>query len=206
MSHVWELVAVPALLVAGLARGVRCLVVRLRSVASILGILGLFAVCATVGSGQTQDAFLAQTGLDEDLVALLPVEGRFGRVLFVFVYLSPRIFESRIRADLAESLRPYVGTNALFVWAYSMAPAVFEPQALTFVQGENVVSLSPERVVPIEGDFLRGRILPGRPLAAVVRLGEAFDPTKAIVIAYGEVASTTLAVNGDRNATKSAEP
>lgn len=206
MSHVWELVAVFALLVAGLARGVRCLVVRLRSAVLILGILGLSAIGATVGPGQTQDAFLAQTGLDEDLVAVLPVEGRFGRVLFVFVYLSPRIFESRIRADLAESLRPYVGTNALFVWAYSMGPASFDPQALTFTQGEKVISLSPERVVPLEGDFLRGRVLPGLPLAAVIRLGEEFDPTQGLVIAYGEAVSATLTVNEDQNETISPEP
>ncbi|MCS7240860.1 MAG: hypothetical protein NZ651_06420 [Candidatus Bipolaricaulota bacterium] len=156
----------------------------------------LFGVGAFIAFGQNLESILAQTGLDEDLVAVLPVESPRGRVLFVFVYLSPRIFQSRIGPTLAEKLRPHVGTHSLLVWVYTMASVSFDPRALAFAQGEKRVSLSPEQVVPLEGDFLAGHLMPGIPVAAVIRLGNTLDPTQKLVIHYGNIASTTLAVRG----------
>lgn len=159
-----------------------------------LGALALAILLALPGFPQSQGQFLSQTGIDPDLVAMLPVEGPGGDVLFVFVYLNERAMASSIGPSLVERLAPYVGQNAVLIWAYSETGASYDPSAIWFTQGETWVVLSPEVVIPMEGDFLAGELTPMVPVAAVVLLGQGIDPAQAFTIHYGEAGSVALAV------------
>lgn len=171
-----------------------------------LGVVALAILLALPGFSQSQEQFLTQTGLDPDLVAMLTVEGPGGKVLFVFVYLNERTMASSIGSGLVEMLAPYVGQNAILVWAYSETGASYDPSAIWFAQGETRLALSPEVLIPLEGDFLAGELAPMVPVVAVVVLGQGINPAKGFAIHYGEAASATLAVSaGEEVAAAQAE-
>ena len=147
------------------------------------------------GAAQSLEQILAQTGLDADLVSMLTVEQGEQRFLLVFVYINERALQSNVRPEIAQAIAPYVGQNAVMIWAYSEAGASFDPGAIWFAQAGAVVTLAPERVVPIEGDFLSGVIPAMAPVAAVVVLGEAIDPAQPFEIHYGDLVMASMAVN-----------
>ncbi len=161
-----------------------------------LGLVAALALTLAVGTcAQSLEQILAQTGLDADLVSMLTVEQGGQKFLLVFVYIDERTLQSNVRPEIAQAIAPYVGQNAVMIWAYSEAGASFDPGAIWFAQGEALVTLAPELVVPIEGDFLSG-VIPGMtPVAAVVVLGEAIDPAQPFEIHYGDLAMASMAVN-----------
>ncbi|MGC9530234.1 MAG: hypothetical protein ACP5G2_06500 [Candidatus Bipolaricaulaceae bacterium] len=146
-------------------------------------------------SGQTMEQVLDQTGLDADLVAMLTVDGPGGKVLFVCVYIDERALSSRIRPGVAELIAPYVGENALLIWAYSEGGATFNPGELAISQGDVQLGLSSDNVVLVEGNLLSGRLEPMTPAAAVVLLGDAIDPGAGFHVQYGSTAMATLTVD-----------
>lgn len=153
------------------------------------------AVVAGLAGGQTLEQILAQTGLDSDLVAMLTVEQGQNKFLLVFVYIDERTLGSNVRPEVAQAIAPYVGQNALLIWGYSEGGAVFDPGSIWFAQGETTITLSPEVLVPIEGDLASGTIPAMAPVAAVVVLGEGIDPAQPFEIHYGDVAMASMAVN-----------
>lgn len=171
------------------------------------GLCGLLlaGVVVAAAAAQSVEQVLAQTGLDPDLVAALTVEDAGGKVLLVFVFVNERTIASHIRPELAAALAPYVGKNAVLVWAYSEAGATFDPGAIHIAQGEAAVGLTPENVVPIDGDLLAGVLPPATPVAAVVLLGEGIDPGKPFQISYRDLASATLAVRAEAAAQAQAQ-
>ena len=158
-----------------------------------LVVLGL--LLGAVAFGQSLEQILAQTGLEPDLVAMLTVEQGGQKFLLVFVYIDERTLTSNVRPEIAQAIAPYVGQNAVMIWGYSEAGAGFDPGAIWFAQGDAMVTLSPDSVVPIEGDFLSGNIPAMTPVAAIVVLGEAIDPAQPFEIHYGDVAMASMAVN-----------
>jgi len=158
---------------------------------------GLFlaGIVAGLAVAQSAEQILAQTGLPPDLVAVLTVEGAGGKALFVIVHINERSLASNMKPALAEALRPFLGKNAVLVWAYSEAGATFDPTLLLFSQSETIVGLSSTNVVPLDGDLLAGALPPARPVAGVVVLGSVIDPAVPFAIAYGDLASVTLALS-----------
>lgn len=155
----------------------------------------LAGIVAGLAVAQSAEQILAQTGLPPDLVAVLTVEGAGGRALFVIVHINERSLASNMKPALAEALRPFLGKNAVLVWAYSEAGATFDPTLLRFSQGETVVGLTTTNVVSLDGDLLAGALPPARPVAGVVVLGSVMDPAAPFTIAYGDLASVTLALS-----------
>jgi hypothetical protein len=145
-------------------------------------------------AGQTLDQILAQTGLDRDLVALLTVEQGGQRFLLWFVYLNERTLQSNIRPEIAEIIAPYVGQNALLIWAYSEDGANLDPGAIRFSQGGVELTLTPDVLVPVSGDLLAGVLPPRTPVVAILLLGEEIDPAQPFAIHYGDLAMASLAV------------
>ncbi len=158
-----------------------------------LVVLGL--LLGAVAFGQSLEQILAQTGLEPDLVAMLTVEQGGQKFLLVFVYIDERTLTSNVRPEIAQAIAPYVGQNAVMIWGYSEAGAGFDPGAIWFAQGDAMVTLSPDSVVPIEGDFLSGTIPAMTPVAAIVVLGKAIDPAQPFEIHYDNVAMASMAVN-----------
>ena len=165
----------------------------MRRCGRVLVALGL--LLGVVAFGQSLEQVLAQTGLEPDLVAMLTVEQGGQKFLLVFVYIDERTLSSNVRPEIAQAIAPYVGQNAVMIWGYSEAGAGFDPGAIWFAQGDAMVTLSPDSVVPIEGDFLSGNIPAMPPVAAIVVLGEAIDPAQPFEIHYGDVAMASMAVN-----------
>ena len=159
----------------------------------MLAVLGL--LLGVVAFGQSLEQVLAQTGLEPDLVAMLTVEQGGQKFLLVFVYIDERTLSSNVRPEIAQAIAPYVGQNAVMIWGYSEAGAGFDPGAIWFAQGDAMVTLSPDSVVSIEGDFLSGNIPAMTPVAAIVVLGEAIDPAQPFEIHYDDVAMASMAVN-----------
>lgn len=126
-----------------------------------------------------------RTGLPREVVAVIPVEVP-QRVLFIFVYIDERALNSNIRPERKEVLSPFLGENAVLVWAYSEQWARYDPLSLRFSQGEAEFRPSREDFLPIDGDFLSGWLQPGRPAAAVIVLGSDFTSTQPIEVHYGE--------------------
>lgn len=155
----------------------------------------MIGLVAGLAVAQSAEQILAQTGLPPDLVAVLTVEGAGGRALFVIVHINERSLASNMKPALAEALRPFLGKNAALVWAYSEAGATFDPTLVRFSQGETVVGLTSANVVPLDGDLLAGTLPPARPVAGVVVLGSLIDPAAPFTIAYGDLASVTLALS-----------
>jgi len=160
-----------------------------------LVVVAAVAVMAGLAGGQTLEQILAQTGLDSDLVAMLTVEQGQNKFLLVFVYIEERTLSSNVRPEVAQAIAPYVGQNALLIWGYSEGGAVFDPGAIWFAQGETTITLSPEVLVPIEGDLASGTIPAMAPVAAVLVLGEGIDPAQPFEIHYGDMAMASMAVN-----------
>ena len=158
-----------------------------------LVVLGLFL--GAVAFGQSLEQILAQTGLEPDLVAMLTVEQGGQKFLLVFVYIDERTLTSNVRPEIAQAIAPYVGQNAVMIWGYSEAGAGFDPGTIWFAQGNAIVTLSPDSVIPIEGDFLSGTIPAMTPVAAIVVLGKAIDPAQPFEIHYDNVAMASMAVN-----------
>jgi hypothetical protein len=161
-----------------------------------LGLVAALVLALAVGAcPQSLEQILAQTGLDADLVSMLTVEQGGQKFLLVIVYIDERTLQSNVRPEIAQAIAPYLGQNAVMIWAYSEAGASFDPVAIWFAQGGALVTLAPELVVPIEGDFLSG-VIPGMtPVAAVVVLGEAIDPAQPFEIHYGDLAMASMAVD-----------
>ncbi|HIQ00147.1 TPA: hypothetical protein EYH33_06370 [Candidatus Bipolaricaulota bacterium] len=161
-----------------------------------LGLVAVLVLALAIGAcAQSLEQILAQTGLDPDLVSMLTVEQGGQKFLLVFVFIDERTLESNVRPEIAQAIAPYVGQNAVMIWAYSEDGASFDPGAIWFAQGEALVTLAPELVVPIAGDFLSG-VIPGMtPVAAVVVLGEAIDPAQPFEIHYGDLVMASMAVN-----------
>jgi len=161
-----------------------------------LGLVAALVLALAAGAvAQSMEQILAQTGLDPDLVSMLTVEQGGQKFLLVFVYINERTLQSNVRPEIAQAIAPYVGQNAVMIWAYSEAGASFDPGAIWFAQGEVLVHLTPEAVVPVSGDFLSGAIPAMTPVAAIVVLGDAIDPSHPFELHYGELAMATLAVN-----------
>ena len=72
----------------------------------------LAGVCA---NGQTSEQISWETGLDQDLFATMRLDLNGVEIAVFFVYLNDRAFDSDISPGLAEKLRPYADTNALYV-------------------------------------------------------------------------------------------
>jgi len=157
-------------------------------------VLALTLAVGAGAAGQSMEQILAQTGLDPDLVAMLTLEQGGQRLLLFFVYINERTLQSNVRPEIAEIIAPYVGQNAVMIWAYSEEGANFDPGSIWFSQGAVEVGLSPESVVPVSGDFLSGVVPPMTPVVAILVLGEAIDPAQPFAIHYGELAMATLAV------------
>ncbi len=151
---------------------------------------------------------LRDTGLPREVVAVLPVEipgtgvGAAQRVLFVFVYIDERALETRTR--WRDVLIDYVGKNAVLVWAYSQIPLVpmvrFDPQAIWFSQGEWTFRPEADDFANVDGDFLAGEVYFGKPVAAIVLLGEGFTPTESLTVHYGDVAEAVIPLVGEPRA------
>lgn len=158
-----------------------------------LVVLGLLV--GAVAFGQSLEQILAQTGLEPDLVTMLTVEQDGQKFLLVFVYIDERTLSSNVRPKIAQAIVPYVGQNALLIWAYSEAGASFDPGAIWFAQGETWIALSQDVVIPVEGEFLSGAIPAMAPVAAIVVLGEAIDPAQPFETHYGELAMASMQVS-----------
>jgi len=157
-----------------------------------LVVLGL--LLGAVAFGQSLEQILAQTGLEPDLVTMLTVEQGGQKFLLVFVYIDERTLSSNVRPEIAQAIAPYVGQNALMIWAYSEAGANFDPEAIWFAQGRTWIALPQAVVIPVEGEFLSGTIPALAPVAAIVVLGEAIDPAQPFEIHYGDVAMASMTV------------
>ncbi|NOX45285.1 MAG: hypothetical protein GXO72_06110 [Caldiserica bacterium] len=163
-----------------------------------------------VPGGRTEEQWyerLRDTGLPREVVAVLPVEipgagiGAPQRVLFVFVYIDERALESRTR--WRDVLAEFVDKDAVLIWAYSQIPLVqvvrFDPLALWFSQGEWEFRPEAEDFTDVDGDFLAGEVYFGKPVAAIVLLGEGFTPTEPLVVHYGDLGTAVIPlVSGDR--------
>jgi len=185
-----------------------------RRVRRLLPALAVFTFCvgaawaqASLG-GQTEEQWyenLRETGLPREVVAVLPVEippesvGAPQRVLFVFVYIDERAVESRTR--WRDILLDYVNKNAVLIWAYSQIPLVpvvrFDPLAIWFSQGEGEIRPTAESFVNVDGDFLAGEVYFGKPVAAIVLLGEEFNPTQPLTVHYGDLAEAVIPLVGE---------
>jgi len=180
-----------------------------------LGVLAALLLCSAVWAqgfgGAAEEQWydgLRETGLPREVVAILPVEvppegpGFPTKVLFVFVYIDERTLESRTR--WREVLADYVDKNAVLVWAYSQMPFVpqvrFDPLSLWFSQTGWEFHPSAEDFVPVDGDFLAGEVYSGKPVAAIVLLGEGFTPAESLVVHYGDLAEAIIPLGsqGDR--------
>ncbi len=160
------------------------------------GALVLLMVLAVAlgAAGVTPEDVSAQTGLDPDLIGILPVEGPGGRVLFVVIYVAERTITPGMRPQDAAHVEEYVGRNAVLVWAYSEGGATFDPGKIRFAQKGAAVHLTSESVVPITGSLLDGRVRAGVRVASFVLLGEDIDPGQPFAVAYGDAAYTEMHV------------
>ena len=164
----------------------------------------LAGVC---GNGQTSEQISWETGLDQDLFTTMQLDLNGAEIAVFFVYLNGRAFESDISPGLAEKLRPYEDTNALYVNVTiegSVPQIGLDPTRFVVRQfGTEPVSTSEESWAEITTGFLDGWLQPNPDDAAygsgsigVLRLGDTIDPRQPFTIAYVgyEQRAVTLAV------------
>lgn len=180
---------------------------RVKHLGAHLGVLAALLLCSAVWAqglgGTTEEQWyerLKETGLPREVVAVLPVEippegpGFPQKVLFVFVYIDERALESRTR--WRDVLADYAGKGAVLIWAYSQLPLIprvqFDPLSIWFSQEAVEIHPRLEDFVPLEGDFLKGEVYSGMPVAAIVLLGEGFNPREPLTVHYGDLAEAVI--------------
>jgi len=164
----------------------------LRGLRFAIGLILACGVLATASDGL--GAFLAQTGLDEDLVAVLAVDTPEGVLQFVCVYVDDRTLDAGMGPNMAQFLTDYVGRNAVLVLVG--AEFAYDPGMLVFVQGESEVRPRSDNTVPVIGEFLSGDVTPqGMATASLILLGDAIDPGAPFDIAYGQLAHVTMVLD-----------
>jgi len=118
----------------------------------------LWTVSFLVGA-DPRDQFAEETGLDRDLVNLVKVQVGGTELTVTFVFINERTLQSRISAELAAVLRPYIGQNAIYVNP-SIDAVVntfdFEPRLISVDQSGVILSPSLDSWHEITSGFLAG--------------------------------------------------
>ncbi len=164
----------------------------------------LAGVCA---NGQTSEQISWETGLDQDLFATMRLDLNGVEIAVFFVYLNDRAFDSDISPGLAEKLRPYADTNALYVNVTvegNVAQIGLDPTRFVVRQfGTEPVPSVAESWAEITTGFLSGWLQPnpddpafGSGSIGVLRLGDTIDPRQPFTIVYAgqEQRSVTLTI------------
>ncbi len=164
----------------------------------------LAGVCA---NGQTSEQISWETGLDQDLFATMQLDLHGVEIAVFFVYLNDRAFDSDISPGLAEKLRPYADTNALYANVTvegNLAQIGLDPTRFVVRQlGTEPVPLGEQAWAEITTGFLHGRLQPnpddpayGSGSIGVLLLGDTIDPGHPFTIMYAgqEQRSVTMAI------------
>jgi len=126
-------------------------------------------------------------GLDPTLVRTihLPYGGEDLRLLFV--RLEEAVRDSALGDALLETLEPFIGSEAVMVWAFTATGATFSPWHLYVNQGTNwPVGLFSNPFVELTEGFSRSVILDvGQLVAGLFRLPDKVDPNRPFDIFYG---------------------
>ncbi len=156
-------------------------------------LLVMWAVSSFV-QADPRDQFAQETGLDRDLINLVKVDVNGTELTVVFVYITERTFSSKISAQLAATLRPYVGMNAFYVNpsiddVVSSFP--FDPLLLSARQGGASIVPPWEAWDEITPGFVTGRfeVNPSGPSQGsgsegVVIFGDLLDPDLSFDLVY----------------------
>lgn len=162
----------------------------------------LWTVSFFVGA-DPRDQFAQETGLDRDLVNLVKVEVGGTELTVTFVFINERTLQSRISAELAATLRPYIGQNAIYVNP-SIDAVVnrfdFDPRQISVDQNGVILAPSIGSWHEITIGFLAGQFVvnpsgpsQGSGSEGVLILGDSIDSQSPFSVQYaGQWASFAI--------------
>ena len=145
-------------------------------------------------SADARAQLASETGLDADLVGLVTLDVAGTELTIVFVFITERTFQSKISADLASALRPYIGRNAVYVNPSVdsvVSSFAFDSQSLAVEQAGATRFPPWDAWDEITPGFLSGRfeVNPSGPergsgSEGVVILGDLIDVTRPFDLLY----------------------
>ncbi len=167
-----------------------------RVILAFLLVFSLFVPAFAVTDAQIAE----KTGLAPDLFIQLTVPVGEDTLGIFIVYITDRTFDSRISPTLRQTLRSYVGENALYVNP-SVKKVVesfdFSPDKFAIMQDGKTFTPSRNDWVEITPGFLHGKfeVNPGGPSygsgsEGILILGDRIDPARPFTVSYQGVSGT----------------
>jgi len=111
-----------------------------------------------------------ETGLDEELIAILFISKENAQFILTFIYIDERVFNSKLKPDLLEALAPYRDEEAMLTLVTPARESYFNPLLISFTQDQVNYRVSFGAIRKISESFTIGSLPQGEVSAGVILL------------------------------------
>lgn len=133
-----------------------------------------------------------RAGIPADLLATMFVSDGPDQFILAFVATDRRVLDSELNRELKDGIRPFLDRSALLALVYPTRESRFDPQGITFAQGDARYLSQSDDIHPLTDNFRAGRLAAETLSAGVIELPEGVDDSSAFRIVFRGAFETTF--------------